>query len=202
MSHYNLWIGSNVTINSFESIIFFCRERHLIFVALCIWWLPSQTGLPQGLIRQIDNLRIPSEAFVQIGPVKNTSETSWNLINPARWKKDTVESQESDEEYESESIRHDNIGKDCKVFSLASKTKREKIQNELYTQGRFTLDNIRILIEGSVGSDLRRWEAGGKYQRCALPLDRKGGHTTLNCRRFKKIKNESWYNRTYRTTIR
>jgi len=48
--------NNHIIVCGFKKIISFARNTQVIFVAHCVWWLASVTGLKQGLITHIDNL--------------------------------------------------------------------------------------------------------------------------------------------------
>jgi len=52
---------SEVIIYAFEKIISFARQSQYFFVASCVWWIASVTGLDTGLRIHIDNLEQAGE---------------------------------------------------------------------------------------------------------------------------------------------
>jgi hypothetical protein len=48
---------NDIIVYALEKIISYARRTQQIFVAQCVWWLASLTGLEQGLITHIDNVR-------------------------------------------------------------------------------------------------------------------------------------------------
>jgi hypothetical protein len=47
---------NDIIIYSLEKNISYAKDNRNIFVAQCVWWLPSIIALQEGLIVHIDNL--------------------------------------------------------------------------------------------------------------------------------------------------
>ena len=88
---------SEVIIYALEKIISFARQNQYFFVASCVWWIASVTGLDSGLRKHIDNLvraredqgvsSIPRDIARDISVDSNTQKTSVpasNIIDPLR----------------------------------------------------------------------------------------------------------------------
>jgi len=65
---------NDVIVYVLETIISYARKNRYIFVAQSIWWIASDTGLTEGLVSHIDNLRIRSE--VPVGEFNRLSASS------------------------------------------------------------------------------------------------------------------------------
>jgi len=68
----------DVIIHAFEKVIFYARKSQYIFVAQCIWWLASITGLEQVLVIHINNLSGRPEATLQDAIPQVTLEITTN----------------------------------------------------------------------------------------------------------------------------
>jgi hypothetical protein len=74
---------NDIIVYTLEKIISYARNTQQIFVAQCVWWLASITGLEQGLTIHINNLqqrkaKIPQESCKPIVKGEESSVPSRN----------------------------------------------------------------------------------------------------------------------------
>jgi hypothetical protein len=203
----------DVIVYALEKIISYARNHRYIFLAQSIWWISSIIGLQEELISHIDNLKERLDVLIQrVSSVElNQSaieESSPNLqIHPDRVRRiqasqDSYTESDIESNTTTETDIHNEVINNCEAFLEQSKQKRKAI-------GRFTREASKAIkrkadriakrrakrpiktfgtqTEGIDGSELRRRKAAGECQRCAWPLDRKGGHKTIDCFRWKKL---------------
>jgi hypothetical protein len=75
--------SNDVIVYALEKIISICRDHHHLYAAQCVWWLAAITGLQEGLVIHIDNLRaprIPAITGSSNNPVTLESQFRDNII--------------------------------------------------------------------------------------------------------------------------
>jgi hypothetical protein len=95
---------------------------------------------------------------------------------------------------------HNEVINNCELFLEQSKQERKANGRQNRQVSRFVkkkaikknrkIKAVKMFgtqTEGIDGLELQRRKAAGKCQRFAWPQDRKGGHKTLDCFRWKKI---------------
>ena len=89
---------SDVIVYALEKLISYASRTQQIFVAQCIWWLASITGLEQGLVIRIDNLKererqvpvdnrlefVHPDSIQQLLPERAVSSTPRDLTEDSR----------------------------------------------------------------------------------------------------------------------
>jgi len=73
---------NDIIVYASEKIISYARKNQYIFVAQSIWWIASVSGLTEGLVTHIDNLRMQSEAHQASLAVKQSSSKKELVIVP------------------------------------------------------------------------------------------------------------------------
>jgi hypothetical protein len=203
---------NDVIVYGLEKIISYARSNQYIFLAQSVWWISSIIGLQEELILHIDKLKdqnnidrleISKDSTTQV-KITNIEDV---LIHPER----LARLQEIDSDYidsESTSISttetdiHNEVIENCEAFlaqsqeerkaigrctRLASREVKRKADRIAKRKAKKPIRTFGTQTEGIDGSELRRRKAAGECQRCAWPQDRKGGHQTLDCFRWKRL---------------
>jgi hypothetical protein len=186
---------NDVIIYALEKIISYARDNRYIFLAQSVWWISSIIGLQEGLVIHIDNLRKRDVINkVEIGSDSVVSgvhpDRIINLLNS----EDSYDPSEDDSESITETKIHNEIIDNCEQFLSESKKEREAIGRKnrqvsrvVKRKAKKSLKTFGTQTEGIDGNELRRRKTDGECQRCAWPQDRKGGHKTLDCYRWKRL---------------
>jgi hypothetical protein len=188
----------DVIIYALERIISFARDNQYIFLAQSIWWISSIIGLQEGLVIFIDNLEERKNMGNSEVRVASTEQQTLSVVHPSR----VAQVKTSDRDYsENESIGttesdiHKEIIENCEAFLEQSRHERKaegrrnrQISKVVKRKGnrKKPLKTYGTQTEGIDGSELRQRKAAEECHRCAWPHDRKGGHKTLDCFRWKR----------------
>jgi hypothetical protein len=93
---------------------------------------------------------------------------------------------------------HNEIVNNCVAFLERSQKERKAVVRLTQTDSRVVkwkanrkvpIKTFGTQTKGIEGSELRRRKAAGECQRCTWPQDRKGSYKTLDCFRWKRLKN-------------
>jgi hypothetical protein len=185
----------DVVVYALEKIIAYARNNQYMFLAQSVWRISSIIGLQEGLVIYIDNLKVREN----IGNPELRNPLSTLSIHPDRVLRiQDPDSDYSDSEPESVSMTetdiHNEVIENCEEFLKQSKQERKAIGRKNRQVSRVVKRKNKKKIktegtqtEGIDGQELRRRKVVGECHRCAWPRDRKGGHNTLDCFRWKRL---------------
>jgi hypothetical protein len=160
-----------------------------------VWWISSILGLQQGLVINIDNLKAQKNISKhEIGIESAPPGVHPNRVLNLRGSEDSQYTSDGDLISTTENDIHNEVIDNCEAFLKQSKEERKdigrmtrKTSRAIKRKGKKPIKTYGTQTEGIDGSELRRRKAAGECHRCAWPRDRKGGHKTLDCFRWKRL---------------
>jgi len=199
---------SDVITYAFERILFHAKKNQQIFVAQCVWWLASITGLERGLINYIDNIRSRVEVTVTSDKTPYTPVTTSKPIDKEQPNKEkSISPVPRDVQEES---RRDQVLEECEEYLKESRrlrdivdlkkkgvtrtgrinparvSKKSQKKKDKFVKKQSTLPKNRLT--GIEEEEIERRLKEGECLRCAWPADRKGGHKVKDC--YRPVKTE------------
>jgi len=201
---------NDVIVYALEKIIEYARKNQYIFVAQCVWWLASIIGLESGLVTHINSLRVRAEVY----EAPSVTCSNPGVIHPDRLfqVQDSISNQEekknqelseleSEPEITSEDNLHNSILDNSEEFLRQSAFKRKMVARRNLQISRKLIKELHRIekhkqkprknwkdqTEGIEASELKRRNQADECECCAWPKDRKGGHNTTDCFRWKRL---------------
>jgi hypothetical protein len=182
---------NDVIVYALEKVICYARKSQQIFVAQCVWWFASISGLEQGLANYIDifqsriNITIIPEKVPSIG----------RTVSPIP--RDNQEDQRQDKILEEceEYLKNSRRLREIAAFKATGKTLTGFINPTAISKKHLRkIDrykrNLAALpkegdskTEGIDKAEIGRRRETGECLRCAWPADRIGAHRVADCRR-------------------
>jgi len=206
----------DVIVYALERIISYARDNQYIFRAQSIWWIASIIGLQEGLVIRIDNLKVRSDiGRTKRIPTPTADRDSFytskkeqsipgHNIHPSRidqiqGSEDSFIGTDTESISTTESEIHVEVIKTCELFMEQSKQERKAVGRKNRQLSRIdkkkakkqkkerSFKTFRSQTEGMDDNELHHRKSAGECQCCAWPQDRKGGHKTLDCFRWKRL---------------